>query len=160
MKNYKAKKNGILIYDITNKSAALLAKFYIKKKCKVYGVLTTKKKDFSNLKKLKILDNVKIIKHTMNLKKKLKYSIKKNNCGKIFFFHEKIANKNNLLVEILECLRTENFKYIKLFYLSHRPSSYDLAKDINQEILNAYRLQFNLKIYNKLLSSTGKKFLK
>ena len=63
-------------------------------------------------KTLNILDKIKIIKHKKNLKKKVKYSIKKSNCSKIFIFHEAIVSKNNLLVEILECLRIENLKFI------------------------------------------------
>ena len=160
MKNYKIKKKAIIIYGTTNKSGSLLAKHYTKKKFKVYGVLTAKKKDFSYLKKLNILDKVKIIKHKKNMKEKVKHLIKKSKCSKIFFFNEIITNNNNLLIEILECLRNKNFKYIKFFYFFYHSNFYDLAKDIDQEIIKAYRLQFNLKIYNMLLSNLGKKLLK
>ena len=53
-------KKSILIFGITGQDGSLLADLYIKKKYKVYGVVTSKILSSRNLKKLNLLKKVNV----------------------------------------------------------------------------------------------------
>ena len=48
---FKINKKSILIFGITGQDGSLLAEQYLKKKYKVFGVFTNRKKNLINLKK-------------------------------------------------------------------------------------------------------------
>ena len=79
MKNYKINKKSILILGITGQDGSLLAKYYLEKNFKVYGYLTTKRK---NLKKLKLLKNIELFRYD---KDAIEDVILKTECAYIFF---------------------------------------------------------------------------
>ena len=82
MKNYKINKKSILILGITGQDGSLLAKYYLEKNFKVYGYLTTKRKDLKNLKKLKLLKNIELFRYN---KDAIGDVILKTKCAYIFF---------------------------------------------------------------------------
>tara|TARA_B110000977_G_scaffold175638_1_gene230538 strand:- start:18560 stop:19522 length:963 start_codon:yes stop_codon:yes gene_type:complete len=179
MKNYKVNKNHILILGITGQDGSLLALNYINNNKKVFGYLTRKKKNYKNLKKLKILNKVKLFDGTKN---SIENVISKIKCKYIYFLsgtssvttadlfkQEAIESNSNLLIKILEFVRKNKLKSIRILNASSseifgqniqrnsevsviNPSSYQgLAKSISTEIARAYRLQFGIKIFNAIL---------
>lgn len=175
----KSQNKKILIYGVTGQDGSLLAREYVKNNFKVFGVLTTKKRNYKNLKTLKIFNKIKILD---GLKISTKNIIQKTKCNYIFFLSglasvtksdakrfESITSNNKILIEILEFIREKNLKKIKILnassseiYARNRntnnekseinPASYyGLAKSISTEIVRAYRSQFGIKVFNAIL---------
>jgi len=179
MKNYKINKKSILILGITGQDGSLLAKYYLEKNFKVYGYLTTKRKDLKNLKKLKLLKNIELFRYN---KDAIGDVILKTKCAYIFFLagvssvtksnlikYNAIVSNSFLLIQILEFVRKKNIKNIKILNASSSEifgrtnkkndesseinpvSFYGLSKSISLEIAKAYRTQFGIKIFNVIL---------
>lgn len=179
MKNYKVNKSNILIVGITGQDGSLLALNYINNNKKVFGYLTNKKKNYKNLRKLKILNAIKIFNSSKN---SIENVIYKSKCKYIYFLsgissvtkadmfkQEAIESNSKLLIKILEFVRKNNLKNIRILNASSseifgqntkrntedseiNPSSYyGLAKSISTEIVRAYRLQFGIKVFNAIL---------
>ena len=179
MKNYKVDKSSVLIIGFTGQYLSFLALNYIKKKKKVFGFFTTKRKNLKNLKKLKINNQIKLFDYT-------KYSIEdvivKTKCKYIYFLsgvssvtkadlfkHDTINSNTEFLIKILEFVRKFNKKDIRILNASSseifgknkkknseeteiNPTSYyGFAKSISTEIVRAYRLQFGIKVFNAIL---------
>tara|TARA_X000000950_G_C13798952_1_gene612687 strand:- start:167 stop:1123 length:957 start_codon:yes stop_codon:yes gene_type:complete len=178
MRKYK-KKDKILIFGVSGQDGSILAKEYLKNKFEVYGVFTSGRKNYKNLKKLGINKKIKILNLKNNTVDKI---IVKTNCKKIFFFsgvasvtqsdfnkNISIKSNNELLIEILEVIRNRNLKNIKILNASSSEifgknyfmnieeselnpvSYYGVAKSISTEIVRAYRLQFKIKVFNAIL---------
>ena len=127
----KIDKKSVLIFGITGQDGSLLANEYLKNKFKVYGVITTKRKNFSNLKKLKIIKKINLFTCLNVSKKKIEYLIKKSRCSIVYLLsgissvsksqeykYETILSSNLILIEILEFLRLKNLNKIKVFNAS------------------------------------------
>jgi len=84
MRKYK-KKDKILIFGVSGQDGSILAKEYLKNKFEVYGVFTSGRKNYKNLKRLGIDKKVKILNLKNNTVDKI---IVKTNCKKIFFSQE------------------------------------------------------------------------
>ena len=179
MKNYKVNKSCVLILGITGQDGSLLALSYLKKHKRVFGYLTTKRKNFKNLKKLKIFDQIKLFDCSKN---SIEDVIAKTKCKYIFFlsgvssvtkadlFKQDTINSNSrLLIKILEFVRKYRNKDIRILNASSSEifgknrkknteeseinpvSYYGLAKSISTEIVKTYRLQFGIKAFNAIL---------
>jgi GDPmannose 4,6-dehydratase len=177
MKKFANKK--ILIFGVTGQDGSLLAKEFLNKNYKVYGVLTSNRKNFKNLNRLKILDKLTLIDSSRIKTSKI---ILNSKCSYIFFFsglssvtksnlykNLSLNSNNKLLIEILETIRVHKLKKIKVLNASSseifgnnrgyntedseiNPASYyGLAKSISTEICKAYRLQFGIKVFNAIL---------
>lgn len=182
IQKYKINKKSILIFGITGQDGSLLAKEYLNKKFKVHGVITSKKFSPRNLIKLDIQNKIKLFNKIKVNKESIEYLIKKSQCSIIFllsgissvkkseqFKYETISSNNLILIEIIEFLRKNNLKKIKVFNASSGEvfgdntgankedsqinplSFYALAKAISLEICRSYRAQFNLKLFNGIL---------
>ena len=127
----KIDKKSILIFGITGQDGSLLANEYLKKKFKVYGVITTRRKNFSNLKKLKIIKKINLLSCLNVNKKKIEYLVKKSRCSIIYLLsgissvsksqeykYETILSSNLILIEIIEFLRINSLNKIKVFNAS------------------------------------------
>jgi len=182
IKNLKISKKTILIFGITGQDGSLLAKEYLNKNFKVFGVITSKIFSPINLDKLNILEKVKLF-HCANIDKlDIELLVRKTQCSIIYLLsgissvkksethkHETILSNNLILIEVLEFIRVNNLKDIKIFNASSGEifgdnvgknnedsplnplSYYALAKSISLEISRSYRVQFKLKIYNGIL---------
>mgnify|MGYP006079431137 FL=1 len=179
---FEINKKSILIFGITGQDGSLLAEQYLKKKYKVFGVFTNRKKNLTNLNKLKIHKKIQMFQCTKIDKENIESLIKKTKCSIIYLLsgissvkkseeykNETILSNNLILIEILEFLRLNRLKNIKIFNASSGEifgdnlgknneeskanplSYYALAKTISLEISRAYRAQFKLKIYNGIL---------
>jgi len=179
MNGCKINKKSILIIGITNKDGSLLAKYYLEKNFKVYGFLTTKRQNFKNLKKLKLLKFVELFRYD---KYAIENVILKTNCAYIFFLSEfysvkntnlikynAITNNSFLLIKILEFIRKKKIKNIKILNAlsseifrknnnknnknskTNHLSLFGLSRSISLEISKAYRTQFRIKIFNIIL---------
>jgi GDPmannose 4,6-dehydratase len=181
-KRSKINKKSVLIFGITGQDGSLLAKEYLNKNFKVFGVITSKFFSPINLEKLSILKKVKLF-HCANIDKlDIGFLIRKTQCSIIYLLsgissvkksethkHETILSNNLILIEVLEFIRVNNLKDIKIFNASSGEifgdnvgknnedsplnplSYYALAKSISLEICRSYRVQFKLKIYNGIL---------
>ena len=127
----KINKKSILIFGVTGQDGALLAKEYLNKNFKVFGVITTRRKNFSNLKKLKIIKKIKLFRCLDINKKRIKFLIKESRCSIVYLLsgissvkksqeykYETILSSNLILIEILEFLRLNNLNNIKVFNAS------------------------------------------
>ena len=182
IQKFKLNKKSILIFGITGQGGSLLAKEYLNKNFKVFGVITSKIFSPINLDKLNIRKKVNLF-HCANVdKKNIKLLIRKTECSIIYLLsgissakksekykYETIHSNNLVLIEILEFLRLNNLKNIKIFNATSGEifadnvgvnnvsskinplSYYALGKSISLEISRSYRIQFKLKIYNGIL---------
>lgn len=179
MKSYKIDKKSILILGIASQDGSLLAKCYLENNFKVYGFLTTKRKNFKNLKKFKLLKKIKLFRYDKNA---IEDVILKTRCAYIFFLagvssviksysnkYNIIASNSFLLLKILEFLRKKKIGNIKILNASSSEifgknnkkineklklnpvSFYGLSKSISLEVAKAYRTQFGIKISNVIL---------
>jgi GDPmannose 4,6-dehydratase len=131
IKNLKISKKSILIFGITGQDGSLLAKEYLNKNFKVFGVITSKFFSPINLEKLNILKKVKLF-HCANIDKlDIRFLIRKTQCSTIFLLsgissvkksetykHETILSNNLILIEVLEFVRVNNLIDIKIFNAS------------------------------------------
>ena len=130
-RKFRIDKKSVLIFGITSQDGSLLAENYLKKDYKVFGALTTKKKNLKNLNKLKIIKKVTLLKFIDVNKKNIELLIKKSKCSIIYLLsgissvkksenykYETIVSNNLILIETLEFLRLNNLKRIKVFNAS------------------------------------------
>jgi len=160
-----------LIFGITGQDGSYLAKYLISKKYQVFGV--SKKKNFKNLKNLKIFQKIKIFSY----KNKLDTILKRNfseiyflgGQSKVFssFIYEDItySSQINPVIQILEHIRKQKNKS-KFLYASSSEifgnyknfmkknensykdpiSPYGLSKLIGFEMIKSYREMFKLPV--------------
>lgn len=168
-----------LVFGITGQDGSLLAQELLKKKIKVFGVLTSGRKNFKNLKKLNVFNKIRLLDCSKTKTKKIILNTK---CDYIYFFsglasvtksnmykYLSIQSNNRILIEILETVRINNLKKVKIVNASSSEifgknkvtnnensdinpvSYYGLAKSISTEICRSYRKQFGLKVFNAIL---------
>jgi len=83
-KKKRINQKSILIFGITGQDGSLLAKYYINKNFKVYGVVTSKKFSSRNLEKLNIIRKVKLFHNVDVNEKNIKDTIIKSKCSVIY----------------------------------------------------------------------------
>jgi GDPmannose 4,6-dehydratase len=127
-KKKRINQKSILIFGITSQDGSLLAKHFINKNFKVYGVTTSKKFSSRNLNKLNIIRKVKLFHNIDVSEKSIKNVIIKSKCSVIYLLsgvislkksekikYETIVSNNLILIEILQILAFNNLKKIKVF---------------------------------------------
>ena len=130
-KKKRINQKSILIFGITGQDGSLLAKYYINKNFKVYGVVTSKKFSSRNLEKLNIIRKVKLFHNVDVNEKNIKDTIIKSKCSVIYLLsgissvkksenlkYETIISNNLILIKILQILAFNNLKKIKVFNAS------------------------------------------
>jgi len=130
-KKKRINKKSVLIFGITGQDGSLLAKHYIDKKFKVYGVVTSKKFSSRNLDRLKIIRKVKLFDDIKVNEKDIKNVIDKSKCSIIYLLsgissvaksdklkYETLTSNNSILIEILQILTFQGLKKIKIFNAS------------------------------------------
>jgi GDPmannose 4,6-dehydratase len=130
-KKKRINQKSILIFGITGQDGSLLAKHYINKNFKVYGVVTSKKFSSRNLDKLNIIRKVKLFHNIDVNEKNIKDVITKSKCSVIYLLsgvssvkkseklkYETITSNNLILIEILQILTFNKLKKIKVFNAS------------------------------------------
>jgi len=140
-------KKKAFIIGITGQDGAYLSKFLLDKKYQVYGYTrSVSKKNLSNLKILNTIDSIKIFQYLESNPKKILNDIKELKPNEIYYFSGQSSVKESFknpiqtydsnlstLYKILEILRKNNLKKIKIYNSSSTDCFGNNARIFNQE---------------------------